>query len=116
VCEGTLDVTEELALEQLFWDSSTVHSNEGGGFTSGQDVERAGDELFACARFASDQDGRAELGDLADGAKHLVHDLTACHDVLERRLGTQRLLEGDVLADEPLALLGLAESQQQLAA
>ena len=57
--EGSLDVAKEAGFEEIGRDRAGVDGDEGAVAAGGVLVDRFGDELFAGAGFALDQDGGA---------------------------------------------------------
>ena len=114
VGEGPLLVPEELALEQVLGDRAAVQRDEGERLPVGVRVERARDQFLAHAALAADEDGGLELGDLRDRPEDVAHGGALGEDRLELMLAANLLLQGPVLAAQRLALLGLAEGQDDL--
>ncbi len=71
--EGSLDVAEELALEQPLGDASAVDRHEGKGRPLAAVVDGPGDELLAGAALPGQDDGGRRPGRLVDGGVHRVH-------------------------------------------
>ena len=88
--EGALDVAEERGLEQLGGHGAGVDGHEGLVAARRVGVDGLGDELFAGAALALNEDGGAAGRDLGDKVEDLEHDLAFAHDVGE----VVALLEG----------------------
>ena len=73
VGEGPANVTEELAFEEVLRDRSAVHRDEGPSLSNADVVQRAGDELLAGPALSVQENGRLEVGDLADHREDLLH-------------------------------------------
>src|SRR5690606_13869696 len=83
-------VTEELALDELGWNGSAVHLDEGGVPSRTKTMDGARDELFAGAARARDEHSPARRCDLLDVGVELPHH-RAVADHLEAalRVGSQ---------------------------
>ena len=119
VGEGALAMPEQLGLEQGVGDGAAVDGDEGPAVARREPVDGAGDQLLAGARLAVDEHRGLELGDLAHGAEEVEHLPAARHQVAEPAFGllpagANLLVQRLVLAEEALALLGLAQQQHQL--
>jgi hypothetical protein len=82
-------------------------------------MDGAGDEFLARPGLATDENGGLELGDLPYGPKEIQHLRTACHEIAEAGEGflaprANLFVQSLVLAEQPLALLGLAQEQNDL--
>src|SRR6185295_8052999 len=81
--EGAARVPEELALEERFGDGGAVHGDEGPVGAAAVGMNRLGDELFAGAAFAGDEDRRVGRRDLHDAYQHVADGLRTADDILE---------------------------------
>ncbi len=71
--EGTFEGTEEFAFEEGRGDGAAVDGDEGFIGASGVAMDHAGDELFAGAGFAFDEDVGFGGGDLGEGLIDFDH-------------------------------------------
>ena len=71
--EGAALVAEHLRLEQPLGDAGAVDRDEGSGGPRALLVDRLGDELFARAALATDQDGDLGVDGVSQGAQHRAH-------------------------------------------
>ena len=94
--EGAFDVAEEGGFEELGGDGAGVDGDEGLVAARGVGVDGLGDELFAGAAFALDEDGGAAGRDLGDEVEEAEHGLAFADDVLE----VVALLEGALELDD----------------
>lgn len=97
-CEGTLLVSEKLALDKLRWYGRAVHLDEGGAGAGALLVEPARHELLSRAVLARDQDTGIRRGDLVDKPPYVADGL--------RRTDYVFRLEGCALARGGLGGLG----------
>ncbi len=81
--ERSLDVAEQLALQEVPRDGRTVDGDERRGPAGTERMDRLGHQLFAGARLPGDQHGRVGVGDLADHGKDLLHGPGDADDVPE---------------------------------
>jgi hypothetical protein len=98
-CEGAFDVAEELGLDEVAGDGGAVEDDEGGLAARALLVDGLGDELFACAGAACDEQGDVCGGDALELAEDLTHEEAASDEVAEA------VLAGD--ADLDLVFGGL---------
>ncbi len=77
--EGAFFVAEELAFEEAGGDGGAIHFDEGIGGAATEAVNGAGDEFFAGAGFAEEEDGGVAGSDFAD-ALHDGHEGGALSD------------------------------------
>src|ERR1700683_374308 len=73
VGEGALDVTEELAFETAFGQSTGVDGDERAADSGGKNIERARDHFLARAVLAGDEDVRIRRPDSRNQAHHGPH-------------------------------------------
>src|SRR5580698_3205760 len=78
--ESALLMPEELAFEEVVWNRRAVQRKERCFRASTVLVDGAGDELFARAAFARDEDGDVLRGDPTDGLVRLEHGRAAAED------------------------------------
>ncbi len=71
--ECSLDVAEELALENSLRQGAGIHCNQRAGRTPGESMERLRDHFLTTAMLASDQDVRIGRADTRDGVEHRLH-------------------------------------------
>jgi len=71
--KGTLAVTEEFTLHQVFGDGATVDRNEGATTARTAGVDQASSEFLAATRFPGDIDGRLTARQFLDQRPHLQH-------------------------------------------
>ena len=81
--EGSLDVPEQLALQQPFRDRRDVDRDEAALRARAEPVERARHQLLSRSAFPLDHDARAPGRDARHHLVHLEHALRAAGDVLE---------------------------------
>src|SRR5207247_2503486 len=77
-------------------------------------VDRARDELLACATLAGDQHGRDAIGSLADRLEDVEHLRALAEEVLEAALLPQLAFESLVLVLEPFPLERVGDGQLDL--
>ena len=94
--EGAFDVAEEGGFEQVGRDGAGVDGDEGLVAARRVGVEGLGDELFAGAALALDEDGGAAGRDLGDEVEEAQHGLALADDVFE----VVALLEGALELDD----------------
>ena len=82
--EGSLLVTEELALEQVLGNGPTVDHHEGAIFSITLLMDRMGYDFFSGAAFASDEHRHIRGGHPANGCINLLHDWTVAQKAFER--------------------------------
>src|SRR5713101_6884303 len=88
--ESAFDVAEKLGLEEVDGNGAGVNGNEGFVGARGGGMNGLGDELFASAAFAADQDGGTGRRDLGDEVEQREHLFAFADDVGE----IEALLEG----------------------
>jgi len=81
--EGAADVAEEFGLNEGFAEGGAVDGDEGVVFAVAVVVDGAGDEFFAGAGFAADEDAGVGGGGEFDEAEHLLHGGASADDVVE---------------------------------
>ena len=94
--EGAFYVAEEGGLQQVRGDGAGVDGDEGACRGEGICVDGLGDELFAGAALALDEDGGTAGGDLGDEVEEPQHWLALADDVFE----VVALLEGALELDD----------------
>ena len=95
--EGAFEVAEEFALQQGLRKGSAVDGDEGVGGARRADVDGAGDQFFAGAAFAVDQNGAGGGGDGAHRLLELLHGAAGADDVVERVAGGGVAAQREVL-------------------
>ncbi len=81
--EGSFDVAEEGGLEEVRGDGAGVDGDEGAVAAGGVLVDGFGDELFAGAGLALNEDGGTAGGDLGYGVEEAEHGLGLADDVFK---------------------------------
>ena len=98
-------VAEHLRLDEGRWDGGAVHADERLAPTGAPIVDRARDQLFACAGLADEQDGCVRGGDGLDLLQHAPQGEALADDVAEavllQDLFFQVTLLGEHLILEP---------------
>src|SRR5690242_381489 len=105
---------KKLALQEILGDRTAVDRDEVTGPPRASSVKSARYELFAGPALAGDEHRRLVVGDLGDGPEDLLHGLALRQDLLELMLFADLLAESAVLASQRFALLGLAQSEDDL--
>ncbi len=106
--EGAFDVAEELVFEECFALAGAVEGDVAGGGAFGVSVDGEGDELFAGAALAGDEDWDVGGGDGFDGAEDAAHRLGLSDDAFEAGL-VEFGLEAVVLVAEEDGLGGAVD-------
>src|SRR5262249_155312 len=70
-------VPEELALQKVFRDRPTVHSDEGPFRSGAAPMNFPSDQLLPRTRFTRDEDGKVSPRNLVDEPEHLSHGVAA---------------------------------------
>ena len=78
--EGPFDMAEELAFEQAFGKSAAIDPDIGARGAGAKLMDRAGDQLFARARFAGQQHGGRSPGHQAGESGDLQHGRAGSND------------------------------------
>ncbi len=81
--EGAFFATEEFRLDEVFGEGGAVEADVGLGGAAAEGDESAGDELFAGAAFATDEDVDAGVGNLLDGVVDEAHGFAGANEILE---------------------------------
>ena len=97
-------MTEQLALDELVGDRSTVHRDEGAALARAQLVHGARDELLARTALARDEDGRLRRRHLGDDAQDLLHRRRVGDDPGLRARGLDLAAQPPVLESQALPL------------
>ena len=105
--ERPFDVAKEGGFEEVGGEAARVDSDEGLFGAGGIGMNRLGDEFFAGAGFAGDEDGGAGGRDLGDKVEHLEHPLAFADNIGERIALLEGAFEFDVFTFE-VALTDLA--------
>ena len=100
--EGTLDVTEELALHETRRDGAAVHLHERSMLPATLGVDRPRDQLLAGSGLAGDEYRRIGRRHLPDLVQHAQEGAAAADHLHEVVLPADLLLQIDVLGVEPL--------------
>ena len=98
-------VAEQLALEQARGNRRAVQLDEGARATAAQVVDRAGDQLLAGPRLALNQDRRVGRRDDLDLLERLLERRALADDLVEVLLGSNFLLEIELLGVQLLLQL-----------
>jgi len=112
--ERSLDVTEELALEQGLGNRAAVDGHEGPAVPFAAVVDRTRDELLAGAAGPGDQHGGRGGGDLVDHLEDGLHARALADDPALGRRPPQLALELHVLAGRPPQRHGVAHDRADL--
>ena len=112
--EGSLGVTEQLALQERLGDRAAVHRDERLVSAPGLGVDRPGENLLARPALPGEQHRRLELGGALQELEDLDHDGRGRHDGPLSDRAVDVPLEKRIGAAQPLPLLGLANGQEQL--
>src|SRR5215831_5121371 len=103
--KGPLLMSKELALQQVFRDSTTVDRNKGPGLPQTVAMDGFRYEFLAGTALAADHHGRVCGGNPANGCKDLLHLRTHSEYALKRFLGL-------LLLQPAVLLLQLIEMQR----
>ncbi len=80
--EGALDVTEQGALDQIFGQDGTVHSDEALLTAAAVEMDSPGKELLAGSGLSGDQNGMVPQSPVPQSLEDLLHRLAVADDVL----------------------------------
>ena len=83
--EGSLYMTKEFTLEQLFGDGAAVHGHQTLGMAPGEVMQGTRNEFFAGTTLARHQDGGLGGADLANQRKDALHRRVGSDDSLVAR-------------------------------
>ena len=81
--KSAFDVPKELAFEQVFGDSAAIDDDEWIFGSIRLSMDFLGDEFFARARFALDENGDIGGGNAFDGIEDVLHRLACSDDISE---------------------------------
>ena len=76
-------VAEQNALDEVGWNRAAILNDERALCALRSAVNRTGDELFAGAGFAPDQDGQVACGHLLEDSENLAHADAAANELVE---------------------------------
>ncbi len=112
--KGAPHVPEELGFEERLGNRRAVHFDERHVALGAAVVNRAGDELFAGAGLAGDEDGALGVGHELGAADDFFHRAAAPDDPVVTELLVALVDEVPVLRAEPLMIERAADDDQQL--
>ncbi len=95
-------MAEQLALEQPRGDGGAVELDEGAVLAAAVVVDGAGDEFFAGAGLAQQQDGGVAWGDGLDELEDVAERGAVADDLVEVQLGADLVFEVELLLGELL--------------
>src|SRR4029077_17136990 len=93
--ESTFLVPEEFAFQQASGNGGTIELDEGIAMTRAEIVDGLGNQFFAGAGFATDEDGRIRRGNGLDLGQDAAQRLALAHDLLKTCCITKVLLNMD---------------------
>ena len=79
--EGTFDVTEQFALDKVFWERSAIDGDKWLVATQASLVHGASDELFTASGFTADQDRAGRRCDAGDEFGDRLHRFGVTDDL-----------------------------------
>src|SRR6188768_828163 len=112
-CERAFAVAKELALDELVGDGGTVDLDERAAHAVRVVMNGVGNELFARADFALNQDVRVAGSHAFDQLEEVLHLLALTDDVAEAVAAADLLLEAQVLGPLAGEFHGLVENVDQ---
>ena len=113
-CEGSADVPEKLAFEDIFAEGCTVQGHERLVLTRAVDVQGFCDKFFTSTTFAKDQ-GRCGCGrKLPHFGDYGVHGFGIANHTFESEFLVQLTLEVEVRPRQPMRLRGFINNRPKL--
>jgi len=113
--ERAFHVAEQVRLEQVRREAARVHRDEGSIGSRRVRVDGPRDQFLAGAALPFDQDRRPARRRLDDQVEHSAHRRALADDVVEAVVALLQVLpERPVLGDEPPALDGVPQDEQDL--
>jgi hypothetical protein len=96
-CESSLQIAEELALQQSFREGSAIYRDERFSGARRADVDSAGHQFFTGTALAVNQNRAGSGSDCAEGLLQLLHRGAGADDVVERVVRSSVAAQGEVL-------------------